>query len=164
MRHEGELGKIEYDYLINATGPRLTFDATPGLGPDGGGNSLSVCTKDHAVHCAAELTALIDEMKTTGRRATLVVGMGHGTCTCEGAAFEYVFNVDHELRRAGVREQADLVYLTNEAELGDFGVGGMASPTTGTSPNPDCGPSRSSASAASTPSSAPASRRCSRDW
>lgn len=123
--HEGELGKIEYDYLINATGPRLTFDATPGLGPDGGGNSLSVCTKDHAVHCAAELTALIDEMKTTGRRATLVVGMGHGTCTCEGAAFEYVFNVDHELRRAGVREQADLVYLTNEAELGDFGVGGM---------------------------------------
>ena len=33
--HEGELGKIEYDYLINATGPRLTFDATPGLGPVG---------------------------------------------------------------------------------------------------------------------------------
>src|SRR5699024_7128079 len=51
--------------------------------------------------------------------------MGHGTCTCEGAAFEYVVNVDHELRRAGVREQADLVYLTNDAELGDFGVGGM---------------------------------------
>jgi len=51
--------------------------------------------------------------------------MGHGTCTCEGAAFEYVFNVDHELREAGVRDRARLVYLTNEAELGDFGVDGM---------------------------------------
>jgi sulfide:quinone oxidoreductase len=51
--------------------------------------------------------------------------MGHGTCTCEGAAFEYVFNVDHELREAGVRDLARLVYLTNEAALGDFGVDGM---------------------------------------
>ena len=51
--------------------------------------------------------------------------MGHGTCTCEGAAFEYVFNVDHELREAGVRDLARVVYLTNEAALGDFGVDGM---------------------------------------
>jgi sulfide:quinone oxidoreductase len=51
--------------------------------------------------------------------------MGHGTCTCEGAAFEYVFNVDHGLREAGVRDLARVVYLTNEAALGDFGVDGM---------------------------------------
>jgi sulfide:quinone oxidoreductase len=51
--------------------------------------------------------------------------MGHGACTCEGAAFEYVFNVDHTLREAGVRDRARLVYLSNEHELGDFGVGGM---------------------------------------
>ncbi|HNI69997.1 MAG TPA: FAD/NAD(P)-binding oxidoreductase [Marmoricola sp.] len=122
--HVGEQGRVEYDYLINATGPRLTFDKTPGLGPDGG-HSLSVCTKDHAEDAARELRKLIEEMRTTGRQATLVVGMGHGQCTCEGAAFEYVYNVDHELREAGVRSQARLVYLTNEAELGDFGVGGM---------------------------------------
>ena len=60
-----------------------------------------------------------------GQRQTLVVGIGHGTCTCEGAAFEYTFNVEHELRQAGVRDMADVVYLTNEYELGDFGVGGM---------------------------------------
>ncbi len=60
-----------------------------------------------------------------GERQTVVVGMGHGTCTCEGAAFEYVFNVDNELREAGVRDMARVVYLTNESELGDFGVGGM---------------------------------------
>ena len=32
---------------------------------------------------------------------------------------------DHELREAGVRDLARVVYLTNENELGDFGVGGM---------------------------------------
>ena len=52
--------------------------------------------------------------------------MGHGTCTCEGAAFEYTFNVEHELRAAGVRDLAEVIYLTNEYELGDFGVGGLS--------------------------------------
>lgn len=54
-----------------------------------------------------------------------VVGTGHGTCTCEGAAFEYAFNLEFELRHAGVRDNARVVFLTNEAELGDFGVDGM---------------------------------------
>jgi sulfide:quinone oxidoreductase len=46
-------------------------------------------------------------------------------CTCEGAAFEYTFNVEHELRTRGLRDLADVIYLSNEYELGDFGVGGM---------------------------------------
>ncbi|WP_372734139.1 NAD(P)/FAD-dependent oxidoreductase [Nocardioides sp.] len=115
--------RIRYDYLINATGPQLRFGATEGLGPDGG-NSVSVCTADHATEAAAHLQATIDKLKA-GQPQTLVVGMGHGTCTCEGAAFEYVFNVDHQLREAGVRDTARLIYLTNEAQLGDFGVDGM---------------------------------------
>ena len=119
----GSTEQLRFDYLINATGPQLKFAATPGLGPDGG-NSWSVCTADHAVEAAHALGESIAAMKA-GRRQTLVVGMGHGTCTCEGAAFEYVFNVDHELREAGVRELATLYYLTNEAHLGDFGVDGM---------------------------------------
>lgn len=115
--------RIRYDYLVNATGPQLRFHATPGLGPDGG-HTVSVCTADHAVEAAAALRDTIERLKA-GQSQTLVVGMGHGTCTCEGAAFEYVFNVDHELREAGVRDRARLVFLTNEAELGDFGVDGM---------------------------------------
>lgn len=118
----GERATLRYDFLINATGPRLNFAATPGLGPDG--HSLSVCTAEHATHAATALAATIERLKR-GERQTLVVGMGHGACTCEGAAFEYVFNVDHELRQAGVRRLADIVYLTNEYELGDFGVDGM---------------------------------------
>lgn len=119
----GEVERIPYDYLINATGPQLKFGATEGLGPHGG-NSLSVCTADHATQAAKALDDTIAKLKS-GQEQTLVVGMGHGTCTCEGAAFEYTFNVDHELRKAGVRDLARLVYLTNEAKLGDFGVGGM---------------------------------------
>ena len=120
---DGESERIRYDYLINATGPQLKFQATPGLGPHGG-HTVSVCTADHAIEAAAALAATIERLKA-GEAQTLVVGMGHGTCTCEGAAFEYVFNVDHELREAGVRDRARLIYLTNEKELGDFGVGGM---------------------------------------
>ncbi len=118
----GHSEQLTYDYLINATGPKLRFEATPGLGPDG--HSVSVCTAEHAVEAAERLLEVIDRLRR-GERQTLVVGMGHGTCTCEGAAFEYVFNVDHQLRQAGVRDRARVVYLTNEAELGDFGVDGM---------------------------------------
>ena len=119
----GENVKIEYDYLINATGPKLNFGATEGLGPDAG-NSLSVCTADHAVHAADSLKESIERMKK-GERQQFIIGTGHGMCTCEGAAFEYVFNLEHEIRKQGVRDKADILFLTNEYELGDFGVGGM---------------------------------------
>lgn len=119
---QGETERLRYDYLVVATGPKLNFAATPGLGP--AANSWSVCTAEHAVEAAEALSREISEMRS-GRRRRLVIGMGHGMCTCEGAAFEYTFNVEHELRRAGVRDLAEIVYLSNEAELGDFGVGGM---------------------------------------
>ena len=118
----GQTARLRYDYLVNATGPKLNFGATPGLGPEG--HSLSVCTADHAAQAAKGLKAAIERMRA-GQRQTLVIGVGHGMCTCEGAAFEYAFNVEHEVREAGVRDLAEIVYLTNERELGDFGVGGM---------------------------------------
>ena len=54
----GERVELEYDYLINATGPKLNFGATPGLGPDG--HSYSVCTSGHAVEASAALQASIN--------------------------------------------------------------------------------------------------------
>ena len=122
VSRSGEMAKVEYDYLINATGPKLNFAATPGLGPDG--HTVSVCTFGHATEAAKSLKDVIALMKA-GKRQSLAVGVGHGTCTCEGAAFEYTFNVEHEIRAAGVRELADITYITNEYELGDFGVGGL---------------------------------------
>lgn len=60
-----------------------------------------------------------------GERQRFLVGVGHGTCTCEGAAFEYIVNLEFELRARKVRDKAEILWLTNEYELGDFGMGGM---------------------------------------
>ncbi|HVB85743.1 MAG TPA: NAD(P)/FAD-dependent oxidoreductase, partial [Candidatus Dormibacteraeota bacterium] len=118
----GERERIKYDYLINATGPKLNFGATEGLGP--AGHSYSVCTANHARETADAFLRNVEEMKR-GARKRFVVGTGHGTCTCEGAAFEYVVNLEFELRARGVRERAEVIFLTNEYELGDFGMDGI---------------------------------------
>ena len=118
----GGTEKIPYDFLINATGPRLRFDKTEGLGPDG--HSLSVCTPEHAVQASAAFDEAVERMRR-GQRQRFLVGVGHGTCTCEGAAFEYVVNLEFELRARKVRDKAEIVWITNEYELGDFGMGGM---------------------------------------
>ncbi len=118
----GQPVRVPYDFLINATGPRLRFDRTPGLGPNA--HSLSVCTANHAAQAAHALDEAVARMRR-GERQRFVVGTGHGTCTCEGAAFEYIVNLEFELRARGVRDRADITWLTNEHELGDFGMGGM---------------------------------------
>ena len=124
---EGQTETITYDYLINATGPKLNFDATPGLGNGKGGlgdYTVSVCTADHAVHANEELQKVIAKLKS-GQRQKIVVGTGHGMCTCQGAAFEYIFNINHELEKAGVRDLADIQWISNESFVGDFGIGGL---------------------------------------
>jgi sulfide:quinone oxidoreductase len=119
----GDTDRLTYDYLINATGPKLNFGATPGLGPDDG-YTTSVCTPGHALHANEQLQTAIAAMRR-GERRTFVIGTGHGMCTCQGAAFEYIYNVDHELRENGVRDKARLIWISNEYELGDFGMGGV---------------------------------------
>lgn len=119
----GETEKITYDYLINATGPKLNFEATEGLNP-GTNKTYSVCTYTHANHAWQGLQALIGEMKQ-GKEARIVIGTGHAKATCQGAAFEYILNVEQELRRQNVRDKAKITWLSNEYELGDFGMDGM---------------------------------------
>lgn len=122
----GETEELEYDYLINATGPKLNFGATAGLGEGSniGQHTVSVCTADHATHANLELQACIEKMKN-GERQKFLIGTGHGMCTCQGAAFEYIFNIEKTLNDAGVRDMADLKWISNESFLGDFGMGGI---------------------------------------
>jgi sulfide:quinone oxidoreductase len=120
--NQGTKEKIFYDFLINATGPKLNFGATEGLGPDK--NSTSVCTYGHAEEANKSLQENIERMKK-GEKRRIVIGTGHGNCTCQGAAFEYIFNVEYILNKHKVRDKADLVWISNEYELGDFGIGGM---------------------------------------
>ena len=123
---EGQTDTLEYDYIINATGPKLNFGATEGLGigSELGEHTVSVCTADHAEHASHELDKVIEKMKA-GSRQKILIGTGHGLCTCQGAAFEYIFNIEHEIKKAGVRDMADIKWISNESFLGDFGVGGL---------------------------------------
>lgn len=120
---KGQQERISYDYLINATGPKLNFEATPGLQP-GENKTFSVCTYTHADHAWKGLDALIQEMKK-GKKAKILIGTGHAKATCQGAAFEYILNVEQELNRQGVRDLAEITWISNENELGDFGMDGM---------------------------------------
>jgi sulfide:quinone oxidoreductase len=113
--------EIEYDYCINATGPKLNFEATEGLGPEK--NSNSVCTYQHAQHSWNNLQECIREMEK-GQRQRFLIGIGHPTATCQGAAFEYILNVASLIRKRNLTAMAELVWITNEFELGDFGMGG----------------------------------------
>lgn len=121
--NQGKVEEVTYDYLINATGPKLNFEATPGLTP-GKDNIVSVCSYTHAEEAWHLLKESIAEMKA-GKKKKFFIGTGHPKATCQGAAFEYILNVDHELRRHKVRDMAEITWISNEYELGDFGVDGM---------------------------------------
>ena len=94
-----------------------------------------------------------------GERQRVVVGVGHGTSTCEGAAFEYIVNLEFELRTAGGEGDGRVTYLTNEFELGDFGMGGIHLRQGGYVTPSRFSTRRFSPSAASTGSPARTSRR-----
>ena len=113
--------KVTYDYLINSTGPKLNFGATEGLGPHK--FTESVCTYDHASHSWAKLQESFKKMEN-GEKQTFLIGTGHAMATCQGAAFEYILNVAFEIKKRKLTHLADLCWITNEYELGDFGMGG----------------------------------------
>lgn len=115
--------RIDYDYLVIATGPYLNFAGTPGLGP-AHETTYSICNMTHAIQARDHYLEAVARMKR-GEKQKIVIGMGHGTATCEGAAFEYVTNIHKDLVRQGVRDKAEVVYFTNERTLGDFGVHGV---------------------------------------
>jgi sulfide:quinone oxidoreductase len=117
----GKTKQIAFDYLINATGPKLNFSATEGLGPDG--HTVSVCTYGHAEHAWSELQVALDRMEK-GEKLKFLIGTGHPMATCQGAAFEYALNVAFEINKRGLNNKAEITWITNEYELGDFGMGG----------------------------------------
>jgi sulfide:quinone oxidoreductase len=119
--NKGTTANIEYDYLINATGPRLNFDATEGLGPDK--FTYSVCSCDHANRTWEELKICYERMKK-GEKLKFLIGTGHPGATCQGAAFEYALNLANEIKVRGLGDKAEIIWITNEYEIGDFGMGG----------------------------------------
>jgi sulfide:quinone oxidoreductase len=109
-------GVYDYDYLVIATGYRNNFAAVPGLGP--GGNAYTITTLDDAIHAGEGWRKLLADP------GDIVIGATQGA-GCFGAAYEYLFNVSHQLRKAGLKKQVKLTYVSPEPFLGHFGIGGL---------------------------------------
>ncbi|MCK6602715.1 MAG: NAD(P)/FAD-dependent oxidoreductase [Bacteroidetes bacterium] len=118
---KGQTERVDYDFLVNATGPKLNFAATEGLGPEL--NSNSVCTYSHASKSWEALKVSLAKMEK-GEKQRFLIGTGHPTATCQGAAFEYILNVAFEINQRKLGHLAEITWITNEYELGDFGMGG----------------------------------------
>ncbi len=124
----GKIEKVDYDFLINATGPKLNFEATEGLTP--GKHAVSVCSYTHAAEAWEQFQIALEKMEK-GEKQKFVIGTGHPSATCQGAAFEYILNVDFEIKRRGLEDLAEVTWISNEYEMGDFGMGGAFIPKGG---------------------------------
>lgn len=120
----GETQKVQYDYIINATGPHLNFEGTEGLGPDHN-TSHSICNIHHAKMARDAYLELVKRMEK-GEKVKILIGTGHGQATCQGAALEYITNIHTDLVNRGLRDRAKIMWISNEPKLGDLGVGGVS--------------------------------------
>lgn len=112
---DGEL--LTYDYLVVATGVSMNFDFLDGLNPEDNKIQNIVIPK-----LAMKTKEAFEELlKDPG---PVVIGATQGA-SCMGAAYEYLFNMDKELRRHKVRDKVKLYWITPEPYIGHFGIDGM---------------------------------------
>ena len=110
-------GTLDYDYLVVATGVSNNYSILPHLDPMEGyvHNIVTPVLAEKTYDAFQQLT------RDPG---PVVVGATQGA-SCMGAAYEYLFNLEKELRRAGVRQRVELTWITPEPFLGHFGIGGI---------------------------------------
>ncbi|MDA8092551.1 MAG: FAD/NAD(P)-binding oxidoreductase [Betaproteobacteria bacterium] len=109
--------RIDYDYLLIATGPRLAFDLIEGAGPEGG-HTHSVCTVEHAERAFADYNAFL------ANPGHVVVGAFQGA-SCFGPAYEYALALETDLRRRKIRPKVPMTFVTPEPYIGHLGLGGV---------------------------------------
>lgn len=107
-------GVEAYDYLVVATGYRNDMTAVPGLGE----NSVTITTLPDALRAREAWKRFLESP------GDVVVGATQGA-GCFGAAYEFLFNTAYRLKKAGLRKQVRLHYVSSEPFLGHFGIGGL---------------------------------------
>jgi len=112
----GDESQLSYDYLVVATGPKLAFDEIDGLGPNG--FTESICTVGHAEDAYVSWQ---DFIKDPG---PIVVGSVQGA-SCFGPAYEFALIMNRALRKAKVRHQVPITFVTPEPYIGHMGLGGV---------------------------------------
>jgi sulfide:quinone oxidoreductase len=109
--------RVDYDFLVIATGPKLAFDEVEGLGPHGG-FTQSVC---HVSHAETSKSAWDKFVQDPG---PIVVGAVQGA-SCFGPAYEFAMIMDTDLRKRKIRDQVPMTYVTPEPYIGHLGLGGV---------------------------------------
>lgn len=103
-----------YDYLIIATGTKNDWNRVPGLYENAG----TIVTLQDAEKSGEQWKKFLDDP------GDIVIGATQGA-SCFGAAYEYLFNVSYQLKKAGIKKQVKMTYVTAEPYLGHFGIDGM---------------------------------------
>jgi len=108
---------LNYDYLVIATGPKLSFDEVAGAGPHGG-YTQSICTVDHAEKAWGAYQEFIKDP------GPVIIGAMPGA-SCFGPAYEFTFIVNKDLRKRKIRNKVPITYITSEPYIGHLGLGGV---------------------------------------
>ncbi|EIJ43536.1 NADH dehydrogenase, FAD-containing subunit [Beggiatoa alba B18LD] len=108
---------LNYDYLVIATGPKLSFDEVAGLGPVNG-FTHSICSLDHAEKAYEGYLKLLENP------GPVVVGAVQGA-SCYGPAYEFAMILHSALSKAKRRKDIPMTYITAEPYIGHMGLGGV---------------------------------------
>ena len=106
--------KISYDYLVIATGTRNKPEHVPGLFE----NTSTITTLGDAENAGKEWKKFLENP------GDIVIAATQGA-SCFGAAYEFLFNTSYQLKKAGLKRDVKLSYVTSEPFLGHFGIGGL---------------------------------------
>ena len=108
--------RLEYDYLVITTGPKLSFEEVPGSGPEH--HTQSICTVNHAEKAWDNYQEFL---KNPG---PAVVGAMPGA-SCFGPAYEFTFILNTDLKRRKQRNKVPITFVTSEPYIGHMGLGGV---------------------------------------
>lgn len=105
---ELENGKVEYDYLVVATGAKMRPEEVPGLAE----HAVTVWTPSDMMVLRDRLAVVVDRAKA-GRRSKVLFLVPPNN-RCSGPLYEMVCMLDTYLRRQGCRDQVELTFATKE--------------------------------------------------
>ena len=105
---------LDYDYLVIATGTRNKPEHVQGLLE----NTSTITTLGDAENAGREWKKFLENP------GDIVIAATQGA-SCFGAAYEFLFNTSYQLKKAGIKKDVKLSYVTSEPFLGHFGIGGL---------------------------------------
>ena len=108
--------RLDYDYLVITTGPKLSFEEVPGSGP--AAHTHSICTVDHAESTWADYQQFVEDP------GQVIIGAMPGA-SCFGPAYEFAFIVNKDLQRRKIRNKVPMTFVTSEPYIGHLGLGGV---------------------------------------